>query len=142
MSEELTQNLPQDGVRLILARLDSIDSRLDNVESRLSTLEDKVDRRLQDTRPIWEQVLVRLDAVEGQLVSFGGRMDGFEGRLVSFEGRIDGFEKRLDDFGSELRSGLRSFERQVGRLAEDVLKVRADQRDLEYRMDKIESKAT
>ena len=121
MSEEPTQNLPQDGVRLILARLDSMDSRL-------SALEDKVDRRLHDTRPIWEQVLVRLDAVEGQLVSFGGRLDDFGGRL--------------DDFGSELRSGLRSFERQVGRLAEDVLKVRADQRGLEDRMDKLESKAT
>jgi tetrahydromethanopterin S-methyltransferase subunit G len=128
MSEEPTQDLPQDGVRQILARLDSIDSRLDNVEGRLSALEDKVDRRLHDTRPIWEQVLVRLDAVEGQLVSFDGRMGGFE--------------KRLDDFGSELRSGLRSFERQVGQLAEDVLKVRADQRGLEKRMDVIESKAT
>lgn len=128
MGEDLTQPLPQDGVRLILARLDSIDSRLDNVESRLTALEDKVDRRLHDTRPIWEQVLVRLDAVEGQLVNFDGRMGGFE--------------QRLDDFGAELRSGLRSFERQVGRLAEDVLKVRADQRGLEDRMDKLESKAT
>ena len=121
MSEDLTQNLPQDGVRQILARLDSIDSRLNNVEGRLSALEDKVDRRLQDTRPMWEQVLVRLDAVEGQLISFGSRLDGFE---------------------NQLRSSLRSFERQVGQLAEDVLKVRADQRDLEKRMDVIEPKAT
>ena len=117
MSEEPTQNLPQDGVRLILARLDSIDSRLSNVEGRLTALEDKVERRLQETRPIWEQVLVRFDAVEGQLVSFDGRMAGFE--------------KRLDDFGSELRSSLRRFERQVGKLAKDVLEVRADQADLE-----------
>jgi chromosome segregation ATPase len=142
MSEEPTQNLPQDGVRLILARLDSIDSRLDNIENRVTNLEtrfaaleDKVGRRLQDTRPIWEQVLVRLDAVEGQLVSFGGRMG-------SFEGRLDSFEKRLDDFGSELRSSLRRFDRQIERLAKDVLEVRADQRGLEDRMDKIESKAT
>jgi tetrahydromethanopterin S-methyltransferase subunit G len=141
MSEESTQNLPQDGVSQILARLDSIDSRLGNVEGRLSALEDKVDRRLQETRPIWEQVLVRLDGVEGQLVSFGGRMDGFERRLDGFESRLDGFEKRLDDFGLELRSSLRRFERQVGKLAKDVLEVRADQADLEDRMDKIESKA-
>jgi len=114
MSEETTQGLPQDGVRQILTRLDSIDERL-------TTLEDKVDRRLQETRPIWEQVLVRLD--------------GFESRLV-------GFESRLDGFGSELRSSLRRFDRQVGRLAKDVLEVRADQRDLEDRMDRLEPKAT
>lgn len=121
MSEETTQSLPQDGVRLILTRLDSIDSRL-------TALEDKVDRRLQDTRPIWEQVLVRLDAVEGQ--------------FVNFEGRLDGFEKRLDDFGLQLRSSLRRFERSVGEMAKDVLTVRGYQDDLEARMDKLESKAT
>lgn len=114
MSEEPTQNLPQDGVRLILARLDSIDARL-------TALEDKVDRRLQETRPIWEQVLVRLDAVED---------------------RLDGFEKRLDDFGIQLRSSLRSFERSMAEMAKDVLAVRGYQSDLEARMDKIESKAT
>jgi tetrahydromethanopterin S-methyltransferase subunit G len=114
MDEETTQNLPQDGVRLILARLDSIDTRL-------TALEEKVDRRLQETRPIWEQVLVRLDG---------------------FEKRLDGFEKRLDDFGSELRTSLRRFERNIGRLAEDVLEVRAYQRDLEKRMDELEPKTT
>ena len=107
MSEEPTQDLPQDGVRQILARLDSIDSRLDNVEGRLLALEDKVDRRLQETRPIWEQVLARLDSLE-----------------------------------SEVRTGFRRIERNVGTLIKDVLEVRADQRDLEDRMDKLEPKAT
>ena len=142
MSEEHTQPLPQDGVRLILARLDSIDSRLDNVEGRLSALEDKVERRLHDTRPIWEQVLVRLDAVEGQLVNFDGRMVSFEGRLDGFEKRLDGFEQRLDDFGLQLRSSLRRFERSVGEMAKDMLDVRSYQSDLEARMDKVESKVT
>ncbi|HJQ34009.1 MAG TPA: hypothetical protein VJ866_17645 [Pyrinomonadaceae bacterium] len=117
MSEEPTQDLPQDGVRLILARLDSIDSRLDNVEGRLTALEDKVERRLYDTRPMWEQVLVRLGGVEGQLTSFKARLDGFE---------------------EELRSSLRRFGRQVEVLAKDVFEVRADQRDLDRRMDKLE----
>jgi hypothetical protein len=83
MSENSTQNMPHDGFERILKRLDSIDTRL-------STLEDKVDRRLQETRPIWEQVLARLDKVEG---------------------RLDGFETRLDEFGEELRTSLRRFER-------------------------------
>ena len=100
MSEEPTQNLPQDGVSQILARLDSIDTRM-------TTLEDKVDRRLQETRPIWEQVLARLDSLE-----------------------------------SEVRTGFRRIERNVGMLIKDVLEVRADQRDLEKRMDELEPKAT
>jgi chromosome segregation ATPase len=60
MSEEVPQPLPDDALRLILARLDSIDARL-------TTLEEKVDRRLQETRPIWEQVLARLDTLEAEM---------------------------------------------------------------------------
>jgi chromosome segregation ATPase len=100
MSEEITQHLPDDGLKLILTRLDSIDARL-------TTLENKVDRRLQETRPIWEQVLARLDNLE-----------------------------------NEMRNGFRKLERQVGLLAEDILTVRADQRDLEKRVGKLESEPT
>lgn len=114
MSEEPTRNLLQDGFDRVLARLDTLDARL-------TALEDKVDRRLQETRPIWEQVLTRLD---------------------SFEGRLDGFEVKLDGFETEVRSSLRRFERQVGELAQDVLEVRGDQRDLDRRMDRLESKLT
>ena len=121
MSEDPTLNLPQDGLRQILARLDSIDSRL-------TTLEDKVDRRLKETRPIWEQVIARLD--------------GFENRLGSLESRFDGFDRRLDSFETELHSSLRRFGRQVGQLAKDVMEVRADQSDLDRRMDELETKAT
>jgi hypothetical protein len=97
MSEESTQYFPQDDLKRILASLDSIDARL-------IALEDKVDRRLLETRPIWEQVLGRLDGIE-----------------------------------TEMRNGFRKLERQIGLLAEDVLVVRADQRDLEKRVSKLES---
>jgi len=114
MSEDPTQNLPQDGLRQILARLDSIDARL-------TTLEDKVDRRLQETRPIWEQVLVRLEGVESKM----GTLEGNVGTLRE-----------------EMHTGLRRIERQIETLAKDVLEVRGDQRDLEKRLDEIEPKPT
>jgi hypothetical protein len=100
MSEELTKHLPDGDLKLILTRFDSIDARL-------MTLEDKVDRRLQETRPIWEQVLTKLGNLE-----------------------------------DEMRNGFRKVERQVGLLAEDVLIVRADQRDLEKRVNKVEQEPT
>ena len=76
MSEELTQNLP-DGrsfeervlSELIAIRTDiaRMDGRLNKIEERLTTLEDRVDRRLKETRPIWEQVLTRLDSLETEM---------------------------------------------------------------------------
>jgi len=100
MSEEPTKDLPDGDLKLILTRLDSIDARL-------TALEDKVDRRMQETRPIWEQVLAK-----------------------------------LGNLADETRNGFRKLERQVGLLAEDVLIVRADQRDLEKRVNKLEPEPT
>ena len=110
MDEDATQNLPHNDLKRILAhlesinaRLSSLENRLDSLETRFTSLEDKVDRRLQETRPIWEQALAKLNNLE-----------------------------------SDMRTGFRRIERQVGLLAEDVMIVRADQRDLEKRMSHIE----
>ena len=100
MSEDRTQHLPDGDMKQVLTLLNSINTRL-------TALEEKVDRRWQETRPIWEQVLAGLDNLE-----------------------------------SEMRTGLRKIERQIGTLAKGVLEVRADQRDLENRIDQLEPKPT
>ena len=47
MSEENTQHLPGGDLGLILAHLRSMDSRM-------GTLEETVERRIEETRPVWE----------------------------------------------------------------------------------------
>jgi hypothetical protein len=111
MSEETTQNFPGDDLKGLHARFDSIDGRL-------TTLEDKVDRRLQETRPIWEQVLAKLDGLEI---------------------KVDGLEAKVDGLETEMRRGFRRLDRHTGVLAGDVITVRAAQHDLERRMDKLEA---
>lgn len=110
MSEETTQNFPGDALRGIHARFDFIDGRL-------TTLEDKVDRRLQETRPIWEQVLAKLNGLET---------------------KVDGLEVKVGSIETEMRRGFRKLDRQMSELAGDVIEVRGDQRDLDRRMDKLE----
>ena len=119
MSEELTTNLPGDGIEQILSLLRGMDARLTGVEER-------VDRRLMETRPIWEQVLVRLDGIDA-------RLDGIDARL-------DGVDKAIDNLGLDMRAGFKRLERQMGQLAADVVAVRTDQSDLERRMDRLEDK--
>ena len=124
MNEEITQPLPDDVLKLILARFDSIDRRFDSVDKRfdsvdkrfdsidsnvhsldgrLTMLEEKVDRRLQETRPIWERVLAEIAELRG-----------------------------------ELSQGLRRVERQIDVLNHDNLEVRADLRHLDERVTKLE----
>jgi hypothetical protein len=105
MSEDTAQRLPDDGVRLILARFDSL-------ETRLTALEDKVERRLQDTRPIWEQVLTRLTEGDEQLTKglkkvqdevflLRRKFDLWTGDLTLLQLRYEDIEERFEEFKSE-----------------------------------------
>ncbi|HJU56554.1 MAG TPA: hypothetical protein VJ715_18355 [Pyrinomonadaceae bacterium] len=69
MNEETTQQLPNDILKLILARLDS--------------LEEKVDRRLQETRPIWEGVLAEMKEVNRRLTAIENEQKDFRRLLQS-----------------------------------------------------------
>ena len=50
---------------------------LASLGNRLTSLEAKVDARLQETRPIWEAVLSRLDKIETRLDRIEVKMDVF-----------------------------------------------------------------
>jgi chromosome segregation ATPase len=112
MSEETTHNLPHDGTGRILARLDSIDMRLTGLEGKL----DSVDARLTSLEEKVERRLQETRPIWEQVLA------------------------RLESLETEVRSGFRRLERQVGTLAKDVLIVRADQRDLEERVEQLEPK--
>jgi chromosome segregation ATPase len=107
MSEELTEPLPNDTLRLILARLDSIDAGL-------TTLEERVDRPLQETRPIWEHLVARVDVLEAEL-------------------------KRES---ADTRTALRKVERKLDVLNDSLLEVHANLRDIDNRLDKLEPEPT
>ena len=145
MSENLTQPLPNDGVQLILASLENLNGRMTGLEDRMVSLEDKVDRRLQATRPIWEQVLSRLDGVDARLNSIEARLDRIEARLDSIEVRLDSIEARLDKIEARLdkvESEVYSLNRKFRVFTDDMLKVQDKQEDIEERVTKLEPKAT
>lgn len=117
MSEEgPTQNLPNNDLKLILTRLNSIDSRLDGIDSRLNGMDvrleklethayetnarlEKLEARAYDTKPIWERALI-------ELIELGKQMD--------------------------------NLDRRFSVLNDDVLHARADYRKLEERIAHIE----
>ncbi len=61
MSEDLTQNLPPASFEeRVLTALSAIRNDVAVLGDRLTALEEKVDRRLQETRPIWEGVQAQI----------------------------------------------------------------------------------
>jgi chromosome segregation ATPase len=140
MSEETTQNLPNDNMGLILARLDSIDSRLDGidsrldgletkldgVESRLTTLEDKVDKRSQETRPIWERALSEIAETRAEMHEGFGQI---RAEMHEEFGKVRG----------EIDVSLRRVVRQMDVLNHNILEVQGDLRYLDDRVTKLET---
>ena len=89
-------------------QLADLKSRVGGLETRLTSLEEKVDARLYDTRPIWESVLSRLDGVETQLDNVKTELGG-------------------------VTAGLKKVDTKFDVVAEELLDVRADVRELQKR---------
>ena len=121
MSGDVTQQLPDGDMKQVLALLNSINGRL-------TALEEKVDRRLQETRPIWEQVLSRLTEIETRLTDIEARLSGVESRL-------DNVEKRLEKVEGEVYS----FNRKMRVYYDDLLKMQDKQEDFDERLRQLES---
>src|ERR1041384_3076475 len=114
MSEETTQNLPNDDLKRILVRLDSIDAGLVGVNTRLEQLE----ARAYDTKPIWENALKEIAEIRVEM--------------------REGFEKSRSD----TETGLRRLERKIDILNKNILEVRTDQQELEERVNKLDPQPT
>lgn len=104
MSEENTEKLEGHNpfeIR-VLRELANINQRLGGLDGRLTGLEEKVDARLQETRPIWEAVLLRLDKIETRVDSMDTRLERIEdkfdvvaGELLDMRTDIGRVKKRL-----------------------------------------------
>ncbi len=89
-------------------QLDAVNARLDHFGERQKELEAKVDARLHETRPIWEQVLSRLTGIDE-------RQQQMEQRLESMDRRI----RWIYDEFKDLKARFRTVFNDVGKLLND-----------------------
>lgn len=87
------------------------------------------------TKPTIETVLERINALAQQLV-------GVREIVVRLEEKQDKFQAELETVKADLKAGFKKIERKVTILNDNVLTVQADNRDLENRIENIESKAS
>src|SRR4030095_13424087 len=150
----------------VFARFDVVEGRLSNVEIRIGKLED----RQYDTKPIWEQALAAIaennqrmregfdetnqriqeafdeiaktnqqmregfDETRAQLGGIVARLDAMDEKFKAIDERFNSQNKDLDD-------NFRGVYRKIDVLNRNMLELRADQRYVDSRLEKIESQA-
>ncbi|MEK6325486.1 MAG: hypothetical protein AABN33_27920 [Acidobacteriota bacterium] len=125
MSEDTTQHLLVARVdRLILmaeetnARLPIMEERQDDLKAQLENLDAKVEKRLLDTRPIWESV---------------------QSHLENLDTRTARIETEITELRSETTSGFRGTDRKIGVLSKNLVDMTAEIRELQDQVEKLES---
>ena len=140
MNDDLTQKLPGDesiappdddklsvlinAVQSLSADFQALRTAVQGVEVRLEALEITVTKRLLDTKPIWESALAAITETRAELA----------------ETRAELAETRAE-LRTEMANGFRKLSTKIQLLHEDSLTLRTDQRQLERRVDALESKS-
>jgi predicted nucleic acid-binding Zn-ribbon protein len=138
MNEDPTQRLTnsQDDT------LAQILSAVQNLSSRVEGLERKVEERLYDTRPIWEKVQADIAQLQEGQQSLSEGQTSLSAGQKRLEEKQQRFEERLEALRDEVRTGFRDLKRQFSVLNDTFLEVRADYKDLDKRVYRLESRPT
>lgn len=131
MSEGPTRELP-DGRSFeerVFARFDAMEARFGAIDARFDAMEARFG--------------ARFDAMDARLDGIDTRLDGLDGRVQALEARaLDTkpiWERALAEI-LEVKKGVADLNRKIDVLTLDVMQVRADQRQIEKRMDQLESR--
>lgn len=108
-NDDPTKKLPDESQRLV-DPMEALLHDVSNLSKQIRALDEKVDARLHDTRPIWQAVQIRLEAVEAELKGIRSEMD----------------------------KGFRNVEHRLDVVSVDINRVRADIHDHESRINTVE----
>lgn len=162
MSDDLTQKLPGDkepiapqdddrisllviAVQSLSSAVQSLSSDVREVKDRLEALEKTVIQRSFETKPIWERALAEIAETRAELGETRSELKGeiAEVRTELAETRAE-LKAELAETKAELRAEMKDGFRKLGikieLLNEDSLTLRADQKQLDRRVETLESK--
>jgi hypothetical protein len=153
----------------VFAKFDQLDERFGRELSDVTIRIGKLEERQFDTKPIWERALAAIVEIHDELKAINSRLNGIDQRFDAIDKRFDAIDQRFDVIdqrfeGIDHRFGVmdksfaaidarfdkqdidaednfRGLERKLDVLNKDILELRADQRYVDSRLEKIESQA-
>jgi chromosome segregation ATPase len=112
----------------------SLSTAFQDVKVRLEALEKTVTERSFETKPIWERALAEIAATRAEL---GETRAELKGEIADVKAELA--ETRAE-LRAEMQAGFRKLGLKIELLNEDSLTLRADQKQLDRRVETLESK--
>ena len=76
-------------------RVTSMEERVTSIDQCLTSLEERVDTRLQETRPIWEAVKAQIEKLDEKFTLFIRDLYDIRGDIVGHRKRLDILEREV-----------------------------------------------
>jgi len=118
MSDDATRNLLSDRFDQLITLVKSVIANQSKTDARVERLERVLEERLYDTRPIWEAV---------------------QAELREIRERVGNFTAELAEMRVENSNAFRAVDRKIGVLGKTLIDMTADIRELQDKVEKIES---
>lgn len=131
MTDDITKNMSDsEKLDFLINAVSDTNRRLTALEERHIALEQLVHERLYDTRPLWHEVLQRLEAQQQQLATLQQQLTVQQQQLTAQQQQLD-----------RLELGQRRLDKKIERMHLDHLEIRADLSFLEKRVEALENPA-
>ena len=125
----------------MFARFDLLDERFGRELSDVTIRIGKLEERQFDTKPIWERALAAIVEIHDELKAINSRLNGMDQRFDVMNKSFAVIDARFDKQDIDAEDNVRGLERKLDVLNKDILELRADQRYVDSRLEKIESHA-
>jgi chromosome segregation ATPase len=170
MSDDATRNLLSDRFDQLTTLVKSVIANQSKTDARVERLERVLEERLYDTRPIWEALRAqvqelegRVGAIESEITEMRAEMTGMRAEMTGMRAEMTGMRaemtamraqltemltqmiemlRHITEMRVETGNGFRAVDRKIGVLGKTLIDMTADIRELQDKVEKIESQPT
>lgn len=129
-NEDNTQQMSNSNSQVIAA-IRSLEDRIGNVEQIIVA-------RLNDTRPLEQQMLAQLNELTATVATLTATVATILEKIATIQEELTALHEDFESFRRETNDNFRLVNNKLDVLNHDVLTVRAQQRDLEKRVTRLE----
>jgi chromosome segregation ATPase len=167
MSDDATRNLLGDRIDQLISLVKNLTEKHTETDARVERLERVLEERLYDTRPIWEALRSQVQELDGRVGAIESEMTGMRAEMTGMRAEMTGMRAEMTGMRAEMTgmraqftemltqmiemlrhitemrvetgNGFRSVDRKIGVLGKTLIDMTADIRELQDKVEKIES---